>query len=119
MANLHYCPLCGNWRRAFDEDEGACRVCLMRRFAAGCEDAIARELATAPIHVRRRFGPYVGRRGTLGARPPRPTRRQCGEDYEAALERWELRIARMEWDAARQRLHRIRVAKAEDERRRP
>ena len=110
MANLNerICPFCGRGRRSFDEDEGICSVCHIRRRVGIVEGRIFDELKAAPSAARRSFGSFHGRTGKLQQRPPRPTRAKCGERYEAELEEWELRIALMDYETARARLKQLR-----------
>ena len=117
---LVICPSCGRGRTRLYES-GICPVCATREATAMTRMRISMELAVTPPEIRRDFGRFVGQRGpikppprrprqpsTLGMRPEQKVRAM--DVYLAAVEQWELVLARREYDAERQRLHRLRVA---------
>lgn len=122
------CPECRRHRTRLDPSRGLCRVCLCRAATERTETRAALELAAAPASIRGRFGDYAKRIGPRKPPPPRPRpprtdgmtaaqRVRAADAHDVAVERWELAVADREYNAARQRLHRLRVALAEETRR--
>lgn len=116
---LAWCDECACWRSAVDEATGRCPVCEMRERIAGREAACAAELALMDPAQRAAYGECEARRGRRkrpDPPPPRPDVRGMGaaeaaraeRRWHLAEERWELAALRLDYDAAKTRLKRMR-----------
>lgn len=119
-SSLSMCPVCCQPRSVLDVD-GVCRVCNLGEFTRTVEMRIAMELSAAPADARHRLGGLFMRGDWHGDAPPHPKlpktagmslrqRQRAMDDHARRVEARELLIARREYDAARQRLHRLREA---------
>ena len=115
------CPECHRQRTRLVRGKGKCRVCACRAMTARTETRILLEIAAAPARSRIRLEGRLDAYEPLSPPPARPRmpqllgltprERVAALDRHAAdIERWEWAIARREYDAARAKLHRLRVA---------
>ena len=115
------CPSCGKPRTRMARGLGVCRVCATESATRRTETMIALELASAPASVRAEYGRFMSRKGRFADPPAWPVlpgtsrmtpaeRQRAYDAHDAAIERCEWIEARREYDAARARLHRLRVA---------
>lgn len=115
------CPECHRDRARLVFGKGICRVCRCRELIEGVETRILLEIAAAPPSVRGSLGTFADGSKRSWDMPPRPRmprlyglspaeRTKALDRHAAEVEQWEWFIARREYDAARQRLHRLRAA---------
>lgn len=118
---LAWCDECATWRTSVSERTGRCRVCEMRHRTEGREAACAEALAAMTPEQRSLYASTESRRGTrkkADPMPKRPDTRPMGRfeavraerAWHAAVEEWELRRAKLPYDAAKTRLRRMREA---------
>lgn len=115
---MEWCPVCATWRTGINA-RGLCPVCQKRANIEAEEARCAEELAAMDPAQRASFEAAEGRRGS--AKPPgrMPRRRRTDgmglfaaskaeQEWLAAMEAWQLERLQREYDAAKQRLRRIR-----------
>lgn len=116
---LAWCDECACWRSSVDDATGRCPVCEMRARIAGREAACAAELALMDPAQRAAYSACEARRGRRkrpAPPPPRPNVRGMGwaeavraeRRWHLAEERWELAALKLDYDAAKTRLKRMR-----------
>lgn len=114
-----WCDCCATWRTSVSADTGACRVCRMRERLEGREDACAEALEAMTAEQRATYEESESLRGRRKPYPPRPKKpptdgmtpakaAKVEDAHLAALEAWELERVRLDYDAAKTRLRRMR-----------
>lgn len=119
-SRLVWCPKCSKRRTSVDRKHGWCRVCRKAIDLAGREKECERALKAMPAGRRERYEHNETKRGTkstsLGPVPilkvPEGVSPFCEaraiEQYYIALERWEYRRVKLQYDATKTRLMRMR-----------
>lgn len=126
-SSLFRCPECGSRRARRTRSRDVCRVCTVNEAVKRTETRIALELAAAPAAIRGRFGSFCGVRGPAAPPPRMPSKPSTvgmtPTQAVAAIDKWlaeveavELAAAFRRYAAARQQLHRLRVAIAKETR---
>jgi len=115
---LVWCVECASMRTFLDPTTGRCRVCTLRAQLKGREDACAEVLRMMGPLQRARYADTEAHRQTRHV-PRRPAmrvsvpishyqRRLAEEYYCRRLEAWEYRCLKLQYDAAKTRLCRMR-----------
>lgn len=115
---LVWCVECASWRTYTDERTGRCKVCTMREQLRGREDACSDALAAMSIEQRLIYEESEAKRATrrLPKRPQKMAscaismyeRRRTEAIYLIDLEKWEHSCLKLQYDAAKTRLRRMR-----------
>lgn len=114
---LVWCDECACWRTTLNKD-GQCRVCDMQNRLAGREAACADTLALMTIAQRSVYEESESKRASrrMLPRPKRAHTESMGyfeaskadRDWYVAIERWEYARLKLQYDAAKTRLRRMR-----------
>lgn len=116
---LVWCHACARWRTSVN-DSGLCPVCNERAKTEREEERCAEELAAMDAPQRAAFDATEARRAPRKKRPPAPAppdtggmaareRTRAEEAWEREVEAWELELETRRYNAAKQRLKRIRA----------
>ena len=115
---LKWCNRCSTYRTYINDKTGHCRVCATGDQLQGREAACADALTAMPLKDRLIYEESEAKRQTrrLPVRPKKmPSqpcsmyeRRKAEEHYLIELERWEYQCKKLQYDAAKTRLRRMR-----------
>lgn len=115
---LVWCDECATWRTYTNDRTGRCKVCSMSEQLRGRETACAEALSQMSIKDRLIYEESEAKRGTrkLPRRPQKTEscpismyeRKRAEASYLIALEQWEYDCRKLQYDAAKTRLRRMR-----------